>query len=187
MKREARIIGIDDGPFTRGDDQKVLVVGTIFRGGQFLDGLVSCKVEQDGVDATDRIIDMINNCKFKPQLQAIFLDGVAVGGFNIIDVDRLSKITDLPVIVVMRNYPDYEKFFKAMDKAGKEEYKEIIDCLKKPIKVNNLYVQYTNNISLEEIRKLLSITCTHSDIPEPVRVAHIIASGIVDGESRGHA
>jgi len=186
MKNQIRVIGIDDGPFIKGKKGKVLVVGTIFRGGDFMDGLVSCYVEQDGDDSTDKIIKMINNCKFKPQLQVIFTDGVAVGGFNIIDIKKLSKKTDLPVINIIRDYPDYKKFFEAMEKAGKNKHKRIIDELDKPVKINKVYVQYVNT-SLEDVKEILRIACTRSYVPEALRIAHLTASGIVDGESRGRA
>lgn len=184
MKNQVRVIGIDDGPFVKGEKGEVIVIGTIYRGGDFMDGLVSCYVKQDGDDATEKITDMINKCKFKPQLQAIFVDGIAVAGFNIIDIKKLSKETELPVINIIRNYPDYEKFFKAMKKAGKEKYKKIIEELNKPVKIKDVYVQYAD-ISLEEVKEFLRITCTRAHVPEPVRVAHLIASGVVDGESRG--
>lgn len=184
MKNQVRVIGIDDGPFVKGEKGEVIVIGTIYRGGDFMDGLISCYVKQDGDDATEKITDMINKCKFKPQLQAIFVDGIAVAGFNIIDIKKLSKETELPVINIIRNYPDYDKFFKAMEKAGKEKYKKTIKELDKPVKIKDVHVQYVN-ISLEEVKEFLRITCTRSHVPEPIRVAHLIASGVVDGESRG--
>ena len=47
IKQEARAIGIDDSPFTKGDKKRVLVLGVIYRGGNYLDGLLSCKVKID--------------------------------------------------------------------------------------------------------------------------------------------
>ena len=44
MKSQIRVIGIDDSPFDKNSNKKVLVVGTIFRGGDFMDGLLSTKV-----------------------------------------------------------------------------------------------------------------------------------------------
>jgi hypothetical protein len=35
--------------------------------------------------------------------------------------------------------------------------------------------------------RIIQITSTRSNIPEPLRVAHLIATGIVLGESRGKA
>jgi len=188
MKKELRVIGIDDAPFDKFDplQKYVLVVGTIFRGGSFMDGMLSTHVEKDGEDATLRIVEMINNCKFKPQLQAIFLGGIAVAGFNVINPITLNKETGIPVVVVIRDYPDFKKMFSALEKIGMKNKISIIEKLPKPSKVNKIYIQNIG-ISRKDCLKLLNITCTHSNIPEPLRVAHLIAAGISDGESRGRA
>ena len=90
VKKEIRVIGIDDGPFNKFMDNQVLVVGVVMRGGLYVDGVLSAKSKVDGNDATNKIIKMINKCKFKTQLQCIFLSGIAVAGFNIIDVKKLN-------------------------------------------------------------------------------------------------
>jgi len=38
-----------------------------------------------------------------------------------------------------------------------------------------------------EVEKALSLTTVRGVLPEPLRVAHLIAAGIVRGESRGRA
>ncbi len=186
MKKQIRVIGIDDASFDKFKDKRVLVLGTIYRGGDFLDGLVSCYVDKDGSEATDKIINMINKTKFKPQLQYILLDGIAVAGFNVIDVEKLSKETSLPVIIVIRDYPNFEKIINVLKKLKMDEKIKLIEKAGKVHKIGKIYAQLTN-ITLEEAEKLLKILCTHSYFPEPIRVAHIIGSGLVMGESHGRA
>ncbi len=186
MKREIRILGIDDGPFSKRQTKKVLVVGTIFRGGQFMDGLVSCQVTRDGFDATKNITDMILRSKFYAQLQVLMLKGVAVGGFNLIDVEALSRDTKLPVLVVLRDPPDLPRFFAAMRKARHAGDAAMVQAWPEPKKLNDIYVQLFG-LSLKQAMGMLKLTCVHGHIPEPLRVAHLIAGGIVDGQSRGRA
>jgi hypothetical protein len=186
LKQESRIIGFDDGPFDKFKDKEAIIVGTVYRGGNYLDGLISTKVDIDGFDATLKIIQLVKNSKWIGQVRAIMLDGIAVAGFNIINATRLSKETDIPVIVVMRQYPDYEGMFRAMKKLGMQEKIRLIEELGKPEKVDDIYIQRVN-ITSREAMQILKITCTHSHIPEPIRIAHIIASGIVKGESHGDA
>lgn len=188
MKKELRVIGIEDAPFDKFDplQKYVLVVATLFRGGEFMDGLLSCHVEKDGEDATVRIIEMINDCKFKRQIQAIFLKGIAVAGFNVINPQVLHKETKIPVIIVIRDFPDYKKIFSALENLGMEKKINIIKKMPKPVKIGEIYVQHIG-ISLEDTKEVLRIACTHSNVPEAIRVAHLIASGVVDGQSRGRA
>jgi len=206
IKKEIRILGIDDAPFNKLQNPfwipglqrvtnkllrrfmkgKTIVIGTFFRGGSSLDGVVSTKITVDGDDSTKNIVEMINKCKFKPQLKLLMLDGIAVGGFNIIDIEELNKKTGLPVIVVIRNQPDFDKIEAALKKLGKEKKYELIKKAGRVYKIKNIYIQ-AKGIELEEAKEIVEMTCTRSYIPEPVRAAHLIASGVVDGESRGRA
>jgi len=186
LKKEIRVIGIDDSPFNKFKKGKVLVVGTIFRGGSFLDGVLSTKVNIDGNDSTKKIIDMINKCKFKPQLQCIFLDGIAVAGFNVIDVKELNKKTKIPVIVIIRRKPNIEKIKKTLIKINKRNKIKLIEKAGSVVPVGDIYIQLTG-LSIEKAKEILKIVCTRSLIPEPIRIAHLIASGITFGESSGKA
>ena len=186
MKKEIRVLGIDDGPFDKFNDKEVIVIGTVYRGGSFIDGVLSTKVTVDGDDSTEKLVEMINNCKFRPQLQAIILDGIAVGGFNVIDVSNLNKKTGIPVIVVMRDYPDFKKIEKALTKLNHAEKITLLKKAGKVYQLGEIFVQAIG-LTLKQAEEIIDITSTHSLIPEPLRVAHLIASGVVDGESRGRA
>jgi len=52
--------------------------------------------------------------------------------------------------------------------------------------VRGVYVQRAG-LSLAEARDLLAATTLHGNLPEPMRLAHLIAGGIVTGKSRGRA
>lgn len=186
FKKEMRIIGIDDSPFNKFKDKKILVVGVVMRGGLFVDGILSAKVDVDGSNATNKIIKMINKCKFKPQLQCIFLNGIAVAGFNVIDVKKLNKKTNIPVMVVIRTNPDIGKIKETLIKIRQKNKIKLIEKAGKVIQVDDIFVQLSG-IDLEKAKKILKIACTRSLIPEALRLAHIIAAGIVKGESRGRA
>ena len=186
MKKEVRILGIDDGPFDKFKKGKVLVVGTIFRGGSFLDGIISTKVTVDGSNATKKLIALVNKTKHKPQLQYIILDGIALGGFNVIDIEALHKKTSLPVIVVIRRMPDIQKITETLKKINQESKIALIKKAGQVYPVHKIFVQL-KGLSIPEAEEVLKISCTRSMLPEPIRVAHIIASGIVTGESKGNA
>jgi len=186
VKKEIRVIGIDDSPFNKFKDKKILVVGVVMRGGSWIDGILSAKVSVDGDDSTKKLIEMINGCKFKPQLQCVFLDGIAVGGFNVIDVKELNKKTKLPVIIIIRRKPNIQKIKKTLIKINKQQKIKLIEKAGNVIQIDDIFVQLTG-IDLEEARKVLKVVCTRSLIPEPLRLAHLIAQGVVLGESRGRA
>lgn len=184
LKKQIRVIGIDDSPFDKFRDKKAMIIGVFFRGGDFLDGVLSSSVAVDGSDSTSKMAAMVNKSKFYPQLRAIMLKGIAAGGFNLIDIQKLSKSTKVPVIVVMRKLPRLDEIRSALKKLGMKRKIKLLEKAGKITKVGNLYIQFTG-CSLQKAKEILRITCTHSYIPEPIRVAHIMASGVAFGESRG--
>ena len=191
IKEEIRILGIDDAPFDFRKDKETMLIGTIFRGGEWLDGILRTEVKVDGNDATDRIIEMVKRCKFK-DLRVIMLDGLGFAGFNLVDMERVFEETKLPVIVVVRKMPDFNKIKKAIKNLHHAEFYS--NCIKKagiPKRVETkkgkfIHIQF-HGIRFEDAERIVKISSTRSLIPEPIRVAHLIASGVALGESRGSA
>jgi hypothetical protein len=196
MRKESRILGIDDGPFDKfGKNGSVLVVGALFRGGGFLDGFLSTDASVDESDATDKISSMILSSRFYPQIRAIMLKGIAVAGFNVVDIKALSRKTKIPVIVFMREKPDFSAIRNALKKVkcGKKKWALIRKAgriheviIRHRGKEKKAYIQ-CSGIKKPEAEQFVRMSCTHSAIPEPLRAAHIIASGLIKGESRGKA
>ncbi len=190
IKREIRILGVDDSPFPAHTTQPVMVIGTIFRAGEWLDGVLRTYIQGDGRDATTKIISMVNSTRHKDQLGVIMLDGVTFGGFNVINIHKIFKSTGVPVIVVMRKYPNFEKIKRALKRFDdwEERWKDILDAgeVYEIENQENIYIQI-NGIDLKDAEEIIKISTTRSAIPEPVRVAHLIAAGVVTGESRGNA
>ena len=109
IKKEVRILGVDDGPFA---GAKTVLVGAVFRGGQFMDGVLKTEITVDGTDAEEKFVKMVNESKFE-DLRAVFTDGITFGGFNTINIQAVSEKTGLPVVAVSRKKPDLEKFLSA--------------------------------------------------------------------------
>ncbi len=192
IKRELRILGVDDGPFEKfSNKRKVLVVCTVYRGKSSIDGLLSFHVRKDGFDATAKLIKAINTSKHKAQLSVVMIDGVALGGFNIIDLERVYEETGLPVIAVVRRKPNLKLIKKALNNLSRIKKRwSLIEKLP-PVSMMELpdgriYFQYIG-LPLDKTKMIIKLSVLRGRIPEPIRVAHLIASGIVSGESRGRA
>ena len=184
IKPEIRVLGVDDGAFTPHVKGQVPVVGVVFRGGYWLDGVMHTKIAVDGFDATDRISSMITSSSHYKQLRVIMLNGITFAGFNIVDIKALNAATNLPVITVTREKPDLAEIHKALQNLPKSEERwEAILNAGEPVEVSTrnakakVYMQ-TVGVSKEDAQKILRLTSTRSNVPEALRVAHLIASGI---------
>ena len=190
MKKQIRILGIDDSPFSFNDKYST-VIGAIMRGGEYLECVLSRQIAVDGTDATDTCRDMIQKTKHRQQLRAAMLDGVSLGGFNIVDIEKLYESINLPIITVTRDEPDFEKIKQALQKNFSDWEKRWL-ILKKgelfTVKTNHnpIYVKCAG-IEIEEAEEIINLSTIRGVIPEPIRVAHVIASGIIRGESYGKA
>jgi len=190
MKRQIRILGIDDAPFTF-HEKYATVIGVVMRGGEYLECVLRNQVTIDGTDATIICKQMIQNSRHRRQLKAVMIDGACLGGFNVVDIDELSESTQLPVITVTRDKPDRKKIKHALQKNFKDWKKRWILLQKGPLHMvptqhNPMYIKCTG-VSLEDAKEIINISTIRGVIPEPIRVAHLIASGITRGESYGKA
>ena len=190
IKPEIRILGIDDAPFPSHTKNKVMLIGTVFRGGTWLDGVLRTYITGDGEDSTEKIILMVNKTRHKDQIGVIMLDGITFGGFNLANIKEIFEKTGVPVIVIMRKFPNFEKIKRALIRFDDHQrrWNSILDAGKvfKIEDEESIYIQI-KGIDLEDAKEIVALSTTRSAIPEPIRVAHLIASGVETGESRGSA
>jgi endonuclease V-like protein UPF0215 family len=190
VKPEIRVLGVDDGVFTPHTKGKALVVGIVFRGGYWFDGVLHTKIDVDGLDAEDRIATMIMSSSHYKQLRVIMLNGVTFAGFNPVNIKMLSAKTKLPVIAVTREKPNFKEIREALKNLPDSEKRwnaiysggEIVEVSTRT-KKSKIYVQFVGIVE-EDAKRILRLTSTRSNVPEPLRVAHLIASGISNAESQ---
>jgi uncharacterized protein len=182
IKPEIRVLGIDDGKFIPHTQGNVIVVGVVLRGGSSIDGVMHTTVAIDGLDATEKLVSMINTSPHRRQLRLVMLNGITLAGFNLVDIKKLHETTKLPVMALTRDKPNLDSIYEALKnlpnfeerwnlvlKAG--EIHELIN------RSNKIYLE-TAGISLDDAQKIVELTSSRSSVPEPLRVAHLIASGI---------
>ena len=182
IKSEIRVLGVDDGKFLAHSQGRVLVVGAVLRGGCWLDGIMHTSIAIDGCDATEQITLMINNSSHSNQIRLVMLNGITFGGFNVVDINKLNLATNLSVIALMRNKPNLEAIREALNNLPqRDERWKMIRAAGTILEVNSkgkkIYMEIAG-ISEADARKIVELTSTRSLIPEPLRVAHLIASGI---------
>lgn len=190
IKPEIRVLGIDDGGFVPRTKGTVDVVGIVYRGGYWFEGVMRAEITIDGLDATEKIAAMIESSPYYRELRIVVLDGVTFAGFNVVDISKLSRRVELPVISVTRKKPDLEEIrsalknlpefeirWRAMENAGK-----IFEVETR--KGENPVYMHIAGILREDAEKIMKKTSTRSLIPEALRVAHIIASGLTRSKEK---
>jgi len=188
MKHQLRVLGIDDSPFEFGDS-RALVVGALVRVPNYLESVMKTEVSVDGTDSSKRLIEMVQASRYRDQIRLLLVDGIALAGFNILDLDLIHSSLGMPVLTVTRDRPDLGKIRTALMKyfpdwrdrlelVTKHELREIATA-HKPLFASGLGLDW------KQFEELVKASTVRGAVPEPLRIAHLIASAIVRGESYG--
>lgn len=187
LTRPGHAIGFDDAPFSRQQRSRVQVVGAVYAGHR-LDGVVSDYVRRDGRNATEVLTRLVRDSKFHPQLDVVFLQGIALAGFNVVDIAALHRAVDRPVLVVARRRPNLRAIQQALEErvpGGARKWR-LIEQAGPMEPVGEVFVQRAG-LSLSDAARMLARWRVHGNLPEPLRAAHLIAGGVTTGQSRGRA
>lgn len=188
MKREVRVLGLDDAPFTFGD-ARVPVVGVVMRGGHYVEGFLRTDVAVDGEDATERILEAVQGSRHRDGLGLVLLDGVTYGGFNVVDLDRLHAGCGVPVLAVTRGEPDLDAMEAALRKHDARADAKVALLRRHAPQMLRTEGQplawRAAGLDAREVAEALALTTVRGLVPEPLRLAHLAATMLVEGHSRG--
>jgi len=182
-----RTIGIDDGYFPPSFKEgrlATLMVGVLCKNVHPIDlGIKVVKV--DGLDATSKAISVVKELsKNWGKIEAIFLDGVTFAGFNIINPSLMHDVLGYPVITIfkhqlnlqkikvalMNNFSDWRKRYSVIESVY-ENSKEVRTGWRK-LRISSY------GLDLYVIAEIITDLQLTSPLPEPLRLADLIASGL---------
>jgi len=182
LNRVIRVIGFDDAPFIRNAGGSVSIAGVVCAGTRF-EGMVWGQVEQDGWDATDVILELLLGRKFLPQLHVALFDGIAFGGFNVIDLPKLSEQLQLPCVAVMRRMPNLAAVEQAIRRLPQPEQR--LERLRRA-GIIHAYPPFFFQVYGACPKVTFSVLERLTDcgkVPEALRLAHLIGAAVIKGES----
>ena len=154
LKRETRILGLS----AAGIGESLIVIGAIYRGSLWLDGVVTAIVDPSDRDLEKEIATVIKNTKQFPQLHATI---VSRGLFGKLSLGNLARHLRIPVIT------SYQRI-------GKTRMPTSFSNVNRShliVNTKKLVLLYAGKMR-DEAQKLYTIGCAGSeDVPEAVRVA----------------
>jgi len=181
---EFRVIGVEDGGFTRPSlgrsFLKTLLVCVLLRG-TCIEDFRADMITVDGLDASEKLITMLRKLSF----DAIMLAGVSFAGFNLVDPTLVFEKFHKPIIVVSRTKPnniavknalilhfeDWQARWSVFQKLG--PIHEVYSIPGEP----PVYVEVIG-ATFDWATKLIRASASCCRIPEPLRVARLIARGL---------
>jgi len=175
-----RVVGIEDGSFVKGVTKKALLAAVLFRGLKIED-VAFRRITVDGLDATERAATILARWDF----DAAMLAGLSFAGFNVIDPTVLLKEFSKPIIIVSRTKPDNKAVKRALIRHFKDWRKrwEVFEKVGPIQKVAvfaekaPLYFEVVG-AEVEWASGLITSFAVCGRVPEPLRVARLIARGL---------
>lgn len=148
------------------------------RGAHRVEGIIATDVERDGDDATNRIARCV--AESGPRgIKAILMDGASFAGFNVVDLEGLYRETGVPCISFTKGIPDLDAMHAALRHVPNPEGKWALLSARKrltiPTETTPLTVSFAG-IGEGDVIELLTLTTARGLVPEPLRLAHLIAS-----------
>ncbi|WP_456475256.1 endonuclease dU [Candidatus Pyrohabitans sp.] len=179
FKRGLRALGIAES-FVKQRNRAVLA-GVVMRGDLQVDGFGFAEVTLRGLDATQGVIDIYRQLG-RRDINLIMLNGCIISLFNLIDLDRVYETLARPVIcVTYEESSGLEKYLREFSDA--EARLEIYRRLggRSELKLNTGYRVFVRYRGLEphEVRHALNLFTLQGSVPEPLRVARLLARAVL--------
>jgi endonuclease V-like protein UPF0215 family len=180
--RTLRVAGFDDAPFRRVRGATVPLCGVICAGTRF-EGMLWGHTRRDGWKSTDAIAAMLLGSKFLPQLHLVLLDGIAFGGFNIVDLPALSERVGLPCAAIMRRPPDLPSVHAALQCLSNPPRRLALLARAGDIHHRPPFTFQVAGAPPELIEQALPLLTDQGHVPEALRLAHLVGSAVCLGQS----
>ncbi len=157
----------------------------------YVEGVMVSSCQVDGEDANEAITGMVRDSRFSEQVRMVMVDGAALGGFNVVDVRKLSQDLGVPVLTISRDQPDLKSIREALE-AHFPDWERRLEIISRnhvrPVEVPAGRVFVTSEgIEEREADAMVRRCIVRGCLPEPVRLAHLVATALVRGESHGRA
>ncbi len=183
--RRPHLLGIDDGPFEKRVQDATPIVGVVMEGPDLVEGVAVTRFPVDGDGVTDFLARWVTGLRFHEGLHGIVLGGVTIAGLAVVDVPALAEATGVPVLVVNRRDPRETRLLAALEAAGLAERHQFLRRCPETFQLGSGVYLACAGATRAGATHLVQASTGKAGLPEPLRLAHMIARAAVTGESRG--
>ena len=175
IKKEIRVLGVSFAAPRHRRSGLIQVVGVVYRGSRWLEGVMRTTVPPEVRDLTPRITKMVTSSPHYPQLRVIVLDELITrSGYA--DIEALSKKTKVPVIAVARQKIPVRRLTDAPMRLPERTMKALgsLPCTRWKAGGKTFFV-YSAGLGKVNLEELLEVCASKEGLPEAARVARITA------------
>ena len=163
-------------------DKRSRLAGIVMRRDFVIDGFIFGHCTIGGDDATNSILKMYSKLG-RDDINFVLISGLIIAMYNVIDVVTIHKQTGLPIIGV--TYEDSQGIESAIKHHFPDSYEQKIEKYHKlgrrsKVRLHTGYDIYlrTEGCTTKEAQKLLDHFTLQGTVPEPLRVAQLLAKSL---------
>jgi endonuclease V-like protein UPF0215 family len=180
------LLGIDDGPFEKYvEGETTPLVGVMMEGADLVEAVAVTRFHVDGDDVSDFLASWIGGLRFRPALQGVLFGGITIAGLGVLDPETLAATLGVPIVVVNRRAPVDDPLRAALHGSGHPERVAILERAPRAFPIEGGLHLAVAGTDRTRATQLVRWSVGKSDLPEPLRLAHLFARALVTGESRG--
>jgi uncharacterized protein len=174
------VVGVDDGAFQR-TDRHAPIAAVVLSAPEYVEAVRTGHVRVDGRDGTRAVIALVRATGPLDGVRALLLDGAVVGGFNVLDLDAIERALHLPVVAVTRRPPDFAGIRSALEKwfprDAAERWRRLRAHRLFPVPTaGRPILAAAAGCTQRDAIALVRRTTVRGYWPEPLRLAHLVAS-----------
>ena len=154
---------------------EIPVIGIVFRGNLWLDGILTCQIRPKEPDCMAGLVSAIAQSRHYSQIHAVILPREVLVPAVQFDISDFSHKINLPVISIAR-----KTLYRKRPTRRNPKTKSKTDSFSIKI-ARGLIPVKVSGISREETREIFAVACVDGQqIPEAVRVAKIVAKHVAE-------
>lgn len=158
------------------------LAGVVMRSDRVVDGLAVGRTSVGGDDASTSIVALYRKLK-RNDINVILVSGAILSLYNIVDIDELSRKTRLPVIcLTYRETSGIEnsikRHFPERANTKLEAYRRLGHRSKFQLKSGHFVFARTSVLDDFEAKSVIEAFTLQGSIPEPIRVARLLARAV---------
>jgi len=180
-KKAIRALGVAES--FRKNSVNAFLAGVVMRSDFLIDGFSFAKTTIAGDDATDSVISLYKSLK-REDVNLIMLSGVIISMYNIVDINKVFEETGKPVLAV--TYRSSKGIEEAIRKHFPECWERKIEAYRRlgprrELKLKTGFKLFFRSVGIDDFdsKIILNKFTVFGRIPEPIRVARLLARSIV--------
>jgi endonuclease V-like protein UPF0215 family len=187
-KKGIRALGIAES-FVKGLSQKSFLAGVVMRADRIIDGLSFTQVTVGGIDATQQVITLLEKLH-RQDINVIILNGCVISWFNVIDLQEVFQASSIPLICVTYDASEgldkyFQELFPTTWQQRLQTYQQNGERILVTLKTGKCVFTRYFGLSLAEVKGVLNKFTVSGAVPEPIRVARLLARTLMKQSMKG--